>query len=89
MSKVNLDEIEDAIKEKVHTPESFHLELINIVDSGRASTLIEAVGVFCADNDFGGDEIAHLVDATLKAKLKAEAEDARMIRGDKKTRLPI
>jgi len=89
MSKVSIKDIEEDIKSKVYTPESFHLELVEIVESKKAESMIEAIGVFCADHDLDGDDLVHLVDETLKERLRVEAEGARIIRSKKKPTLPL
>ena len=89
MSKINIDEIEDAVRSKIHTPESFHLALIELVESRKAANLIEAIGVYCQENDLSGEEVAPLVDEPLKAKLHAEAVKTNLIRGVKRAELPL
>lgn len=89
MSKVKITDIEEAVRKKVFTPESFHLALITLVEEGKAENLIDAVGVFCGENDVDGAELAQLVDDSLKGKLKTEAEKCNLLRGEKPVRLPI
>lgn len=88
MSKVRFDDIMDAIKKKVYTPERFHSELLDMIDEGQADSLIEAIGIFCEENQLEGNDIVHLVDETLKGKLKLEAEKVNILKS-KTAQLPF
>jgi hypothetical protein len=80
MSQVKLDDVLDIIKKKIHTPESLHAALLDIVDSGEATSILEAVNVFCDLHGIDGEELAPLIDDTLKGKMRLEAESRRMLK---------
>jgi hypothetical protein len=89
MAKLTFTDIEEEINRKVFSPETFHIELIKMIEQG-CTGYIESISMFCDKYSLDINDILHLIDDNLKGKIQCEAEENRMFKHNvNKQRLPV
>ena len=66
----------------------FHEEIKAIVKEKEVDH-IEAIVIFCEENDFEEERAAKLISNSLKADIRKDAEERRLLKTKGKKRLPL
>ena len=66
----------------------FHQEIKRIVVEFEVDHL-EAILIFCEENDFEEERAAKLISNSLKSDIRKDAEDRRLLKTKGKKRLPL
>ena len=86
-NKVN-EELEKAFQNKFLTPSKFALEIEHIVMQENCN-YIDAIVLFCENNNLEVDSVSKLISKPLKEKLKNDAVNLNFIKKTSKAKLPL
>lgn len=81
-------ELEQAIEDKFLTPSKFALEVEKIVIEENCN-YIDAIVLFCGENNLEVDSITKLVSKPLKERLKYDAINLNFMKRSSKAKLPL
>lgn len=87
MQDTNLDEL---FEDKFMTASKFSLEVEKIVQSNHGGlNYIDAVIVYCDQNDIEIDSVSKLISKTLKEKIKVDAQNMNYMKRTSYAKLPV
>ncbi len=81
-------ELEQAIASKFLTPAKFSMEIENIV-LAEDINYIDAIILYCEDNNIEVESVSKLISKPLKEKLKWDATQLNFMKATSKAKLPI
>jgi hypothetical protein len=82
------EELEQAIEKKFLTPSKFAIEIEEIVIKHN-SNYIDAIVLYCEENDVEIESVAKLISKPLKEKLKWDAINLNFIKKTSRAKLPL
>jgi hypothetical protein len=87
MNNKKLDELLD---DKIMTAAKFSLEVEEIVRSNQGGlNYIDAVLVYCEENDIQLENVSKLISKPLKEKIKVDAQRMNFMKRTSRARLPL
>ena len=81
-------ELEQAIASKFLTPAKFSMEIENIV-LAEDINYIDAIILYCEDNNIEVESVSKLISKPLKERLKWDATRLNFMKATSKAKLPI
>jgi hypothetical protein len=82
------EELEQAIEKKFLTPSKFAIEIEKIVIKNN-SNYIDAIVLYCEENNFEIESVSKLISKPLKEKLKWDAINLNFIKKTSRAKLPL
>jgi hypothetical protein len=86
-NKIN-KELEQAIENKFLTPSKFAIEVENIVVQQKCN-YIDAIVLFCGENNLEVESVTKLISKPLKEKLKWDATRLNFMKRTSRAKLPL
>jgi hypothetical protein len=83
-----LKELEKAIEDKFLTPSKFSLEIEKIVSKEKIN-YIDAIVMYCENNNLEIESVTKLVSKPLKERLKWDATSLNFMKKTSKAKLPL
>ena len=92
MLEINFNPMNEEIKKELSTkflcPQKFAQDIENIVKNSKVN-YIDAIVLYCEDNNIEIDTISKLVSKPLKEKLKYDAIELNFLKKTTKAKLPL
>jgi hypothetical protein len=89
MSNPNNNELDKIFEDKFYCSTRFSNEIEMMVVNNKGLKYIDAIVMFCEENNLDVESIPKLVSKPLKEKLKAEAIEFNMLKRTSHAKLPI
>ncbi len=86
----NKPELDELLNDKFMTAAKFSMEIEEIVRSNHGGlNYIEAVIVYCEQNDIELDAVSKLISKPLKEKIRVDAQHMNFMKKTSRAKLPI
>lgn len=86
----NKDELNELLDDKFMTATRFSMEIEEIVKTNNGGlNYIEAVIVYCEQNDIELETVSKLISKPLKEKIKIDAQHMNFMKKTSRAKLPI
>jgi Phage late-transcription coactivator len=86
----NKPELDELLNDKFMTATKFSMEIEEIVRSNNGGlNYIEAVIVYCEQNDIELDSVSKLISKPLKEKIRVDAQHMNFMKKTSRAKLPI